>query len=179
MVGRTMAVVKPRLTFGHMLVVARQALQMSQREFGPALGASHRTASRWDAGNAQPTESQLRSLVQLLAPVNPELATEAAAHIGETLENLGLAPYAPQPAVSATAETLRSAKDLVDIVVCAAAEAADTSPRTMRPVLYVAVRRARQVGLTLEQIEQALAPEEDGRKSKAKGGRSSRDRGDD
>jgi DNA-binding transcriptional regulator YiaG len=56
-VGRTMAIVKPRLMLGHELVVARQALNMSQREFGPALGASHRTASPWDAGKSRPTEA--------------------------------------------------------------------------------------------------------------------------
>jgi hypothetical protein len=150
---------------------------MSQREFGPALGASHRTASRWDAGKSSPAEHHLRLLVRLLAPVNPSLANEAAAHIGETLESLGFAAPSAQPATLAQSALAGPAKDLVDIVVCAAAEASDTPPRAMRSLLYVAFRRARQIGLTTEQVEQALAPEEEA-PPKGKSGRGARGRGE-
>jgi UDP-N-acetylmuramyl pentapeptide synthase len=46
---------------------------------------------------------------------------------------------------------------LVDAIVCAASEAADVSPRAMRPGLVAAIRCAREVGVTLEQIEGALS----------------------
>jgi transcriptional regulator with XRE-family HTH domain len=162
-----MAIVKPQGTIAQLLSEGRRALGMSQREFGPALGASHRTATRWDEGTSIPYENNLRTLAELLLPVDRALATEAAAHIGETLESLGLAPPTPTPTVDATSAPARSAKDLVDIVVCAAAETSDSSPRAMRTVLYEAFRRAHQVGLTIEQVEQALAPEKEAPKAKA------------
>jgi len=69
---------KPQLPLGHLLAVARNALRMPQREFGPALGVSHRTASRWDTGRSAPSEPQLRRLAALLVPVDRSLAEEAA-----------------------------------------------------------------------------------------------------
>jgi hypothetical protein len=67
---------------------------MSQAEFGPALGWSHRSAVRWDSGRSTPTEQSLVTLAKLLAPVDFDLAAEAATFAGETLESLGLAPKA-------------------------------------------------------------------------------------
>ena len=149
-----MAVIKPTMPLSTVLGYARQALHMSQREFGPALGVSHRTASRWDTGGSTPGESELRMLAKLLVPVDLDLATDVAAHIGETLEHLGLvAPPPPPPVV--TAPPLPPS-DLVDIVVCAVAESTDSSPRALRPMLLVAFRRARELGLTVEQVEKAL-----------------------
>jgi hypothetical protein len=160
-----MAIIKPQRTIRHLLTDARRTLGMSQREFGPALGSSHRTATRWDSGASVPFELELRKLAELLVPIDQELATEAAAHMGETLESLGLVAARP-PAKPVAPPT--PPEDLVDIVVCAAAEASDVSPRAMRTLLYVAFRRANQVGLTVEQVERALAPAE------AKQGRSRR-----
>ena len=34
----------------------------------------------------------------------------------------------------------------------------DTSPRPLRPLLYAAFKKAREVGLTVEAAEKALAP---------------------
>jgi transcriptional regulator with XRE-family HTH domain len=151
----SMPLVKPTLPLGNLLAEARTKLHMSQAQFGLALGASQRTATRWDAGQSQPGLGQLRRLAELLVPVDAALATEAAAHLGDTLESLGLvAPPSPQRPAPPAAPP----QDLVDIVVCAAAEASDVSPRSMRPLLHVAFRRAREVGLTVEQVEQALAP---------------------
>jgi DNA-binding XRE family transcriptional regulator len=152
-----MAIVKPQRALDRLLEDARRTLVMSQRQFGPALGASHRTATRWASGKARPAPWELRKLAELLVPVDMALAAEAAAHIGETLENLGLVAASPAPAASPGAIP---PEDLVDVVVCAAAEASDVSPRAMRSALHVAFRRARQVGLTVEQVEQALAPVE-------------------
>jgi hypothetical protein len=47
---------------------------------------------------------------------------------------------------------------LVDIVVCAVADFTGSVPNTLRPLLYRAFRRAREVGLTTEEVEKALAP---------------------
>jgi transcriptional regulator with XRE-family HTH domain len=150
-----MPLVTPKRPIGHVLTEARQKLGMSQAQFGPALGSSHRTATRWDAGQSLPAPTELRRLAKLLLPLDTALAAEAAAHMGDTLESLGLvAPKPPPPPVAPPTPP----QDLADIVVCAAAEASDVSPRAMRPLLHVAFRRAREVGLTVEQVERALAP---------------------
>jgi hypothetical protein len=47
---------------------------------------------------------------------------------------------------------------LVEVVVCAAAEALDVSPRVVRPALLAAFKSARAVGLDLETMEKALTP---------------------
>jgi hypothetical protein len=138
---------------------------MTQREFGTALGASHRSATRWEARQSVPGDASLRKLAGLLAPVDAALAAEAAAHLGETLVGLGLVappapPALPAPPIPAAppAPTPTPAQDLVDVIVCAAADAMDATPRVVRPVLHAAFRRARQLGLTVEQVERALAP---------------------
>ncbi|MDP8999590.1 MAG: hypothetical protein M3O46_05705 [Myxococcota bacterium] len=84
---------------------------MSQREFGPALGASQRTATRWDARQAIPAEWELRKLAELLVPVDTALAAEAAAHIGETLESLGLVAPRPPPKAAISAVPRRGPSD--------------------------------------------------------------------
>ena len=77
---------------------ARSALSMSQREFGEAVGSSHRSAVRWDAGQASPGEHHLHTLAKLLHPVDRSLAAEVADAADETLEGLGLeTPLVPAP----------------------------------------------------------------------------------
>ena len=43
-------------------------------------------------------------------------------------------------------------------VVCVAAEAMDLSPRALRPALFAAFKHARELGLTMDAMETALAP---------------------
>lgn len=164
----TMAI-RPRMTMGSFIAYARSTLALSQRQFGEALHASHRTATRWDAGHSQPSEVSLRKLAAMLLPVNRELAVECAAHMGKTLVDLGLEAPPPPPAPPPAPYT---SVDLVDIVVCAAAEAWDGSPRAMRSLLHVAFRRAREMGLKVEQVEAALAPSSPPPASKPAGTRS-------
>ena len=170
---------KPLRSAGSVLVDARYALRMTQREIGEAVGVSQRTAVRWDAGQAVPGKHNWIKLAELLAPVDLALAEEAAAHADETLASLGLAPsplppplhQPPPPGASATPSTRATASSpsaaapaavapehLVDAVVCAVAELMDTSPRPLRPLLYAAFKKAREVGLSVEAAEKALAP---------------------
>lgn len=141
----------------HLVLDARVALTMSQAEFGPALGWSHRSAVRWEAGNAVPSDDALRKLASLLAPVDADLAAEAAAAVGETLESLGLAPKpVVVKAVVEKAAPRVTDGDLADAVVCAAGDVTDLPPRALRPLLHAAFARARALGVTVEQIEEAL-----------------------
>jgi transcriptional regulator with XRE-family HTH domain len=152
---------QPQLSLRQMLSLARSRLGMSQREFGPALFASHRSASRWETGHSAPDSAGLRRLAELLVAVDRGLAEEAAAHANETLEGLALVapavvPEPPRPPVAA--------RDLAEAVLCAAAEAGDTSPRALRPVLHAAFKRARELGLSVGEVELALAPADPGSK---------------
>ena len=80
----------------HLVVIdAQRALGMTQREFGYAVGASHRTAVRRAPRQSTPSEEHLRNLAGLLHPKNPALAAEVASYIGETLVSLGI--EAPPP----------------------------------------------------------------------------------
>ncbi|HLK36017.1 MAG TPA: helix-turn-helix domain-containing protein [Polyangiaceae bacterium] len=135
-------------------------LGMNQAEFGPALGWSHRTAVRWERGRATPTAESLVKLASLLAPIDLDLAAEIAATVGQTLESLGIVAPAAKPG-----PTLSPA-DLSDLVVCAAADAADLAPRALRSLLYAAFARARALGLSVEQVEESLRVRVD-----SKGGR--------
>jgi hypothetical protein len=128
---------------------------MTQAEFGPALGWSHRSAVRWERGRSFPTENSLVKLAALLAPLDRDLAAEVAVAAGASLESLGLAP----PPVAADKAGVRcTPSDLADAVVCAVADATDLLPRTLRPLLHSAFARARALGLTVEQLEESLRP---------------------
>lgn len=141
---------------------ARDALSMTQREFGDAVGSSHRTAVRWDAGRATPASHHLVAMARLLYPVSRSLAEEAANHAGHTLQTLGIEappppPPPPLPPPPPPPPVLRAA-DLVDVVVLAAVEATASAPSVVRPWLHAVFKRAREVGLSVEAAEKALAP---------------------
>jgi DNA-binding XRE family transcriptional regulator len=169
---------------------ARCLFNMTQRQFGEAIGASHRSAVRWDAEQSVPSKHHWIKLAGLLAPLDLALAAEAAAHADQTLEALGLTPPpppppptpppppppptpppptppppppppppAPPPPPPPPPPPAVRPEHLVDAVVCAVADFLDTSPRTLRPLLYTAFKKARQVGLSVEEAEKALAPD--------------------
>ncbi len=137
----------------HVLVAkACAALAMTQKDLGRHLGVTGRTVSRWMKSGTRLAAFQARVLVDLLLPVDRELAALVAATRGETL---------PAPVAEASARRPVDEQTValaVDAVVCAAAEAADMSPRAVRPALVAATRRAREAGVTMEQVEAALSP---------------------
>ncbi len=139
-----------------LLIYARQTLGMTQKEFGQALGASHRTASRWEGGRSYPYGTELIKLAAMVYPKDARLAAELAAAKGQTLEGLGIvAPPAPAPPPPLPPLPVRL---LVDSVVCAAADALETAPVTLRVALLAAFRRARELRLSIDDVESALAP---------------------
>jgi transcriptional regulator with XRE-family HTH domain len=132
--------------------LCRQALGTTQKELGRQIGISRRTAQRW-ASSGTPAW-YLPELARAVHPADPALAQEIAAAAGTTLEALGvIAPPPPPPPPAPPAPH----PSIVDAVVCAAAEAMDLPPREVRPGLYAAIVRARELGLALDKIEQALA----------------------
>jgi transcriptional regulator with XRE-family HTH domain len=141
---------------GVLLIRARQALGMTQEEFGTALGVSKRTAQRWDASQAFPSPQELHKLARLIYPTDRSLAAQIAKETGETLESLGIAAAVPPPAPPPRA--LPPTHLMVESVVCAAAEALETKPAAARDALRAAFGRARAMGLTVDEIDDALSP---------------------
>jgi DNA-binding XRE family transcriptional regulator len=136
-----------------LLVRSRRTLGMTQRTLGEALGASLRTAQRWDSGAAHPGVSQVRTLARLVFPIDPALAAELASAASETLVTLGLVPPPPppQPALPVVPRSV-----VIDSIVCAAAEAARTHPTAVRAGLLAALAQARGLNVSIDELEKAL-----------------------
>jgi transcriptional regulator with XRE-family HTH domain len=131
---------------------AHRALGMSQRQLGDALGVSERTISRGYSRGFVVTIAHLHTLARLVHPRDPALADELAHAASTTLEELGIvAPSPPAPAPVPLALAL-------DSVVCAAADAFGSSPAAARTALHAALKRARELGVRMEELEGALAP---------------------
>jgi DNA-binding XRE family transcriptional regulator len=146
-----------------LLVRASHALGMTQASFGELFGVSRRTMVRWHQGQNGPPYQHWVDLVRHVHPRNPALAAEIASELGETLVSLGVeAPPAPVTHPGSRGEASARAAppvgDLVDSIVCAAAEAIAATPQAVRPALLAAFERAASVGLAVDDVRGALRP---------------------
>jgi len=138
--------------------LARRALSVgSQGDFGVLMGSSRRSGQRWEIGQARPSHGQMCKMAAMVYPKDPDLAAQLAQSVGQSLVSLGIVKPAPAqaPVVAATA-TLPPVEDIVDSIVCAAADAMNALPRDVRPALLAAFTRARRLGLGIETVEKAL-----------------------
>ena len=139
----------PPKTTSALLLQAQMALKMSQTAFGQLLGVSRRTIIRWHGNHLNLPVHHQATLTRLVHAQDPALASALATAFGGTLESLGVVtPAAPLPAY----------RDLADVIVCAAAEAAGLAPQAIRPALVAAFDRAASVGLTIADVQKGLAP---------------------
>jgi hypothetical protein len=115
------------------------------------VGSSHRTAVRWDGGNARPAAHHLHNLARLIHPIDRAFAADIADAGDETLKGLGLEPLPPPSPV------LRL-EDLVDLLVLTAVEHSGSTPAAVRPWLRAVMKRGADLGLTMASAEQALRP---------------------
>jgi DNA-binding XRE family transcriptional regulator len=143
-----------------LLVRAQNVLGLSQAQLGQLLGCSRRTMVRWQKGENGPSLAQWFDLVRHVHGVSPELAAEIAVETGETLETLGIVRPPPPPApVAPPPEPPRPpplTSDLVDSIVCAAAEAVATTPQAIRPSVLAAFDRAASLGLAVDEVRATL-----------------------
>ncbi|HEY1692471.1 MAG TPA: helix-turn-helix transcriptional regulator [Polyangiaceae bacterium] len=149
----------------------RMKLGMTQRELADAIESSLRTISRVEAHRSVPSPPQLHRLAALLVPHDLDLAHDAAAFGGMTLEQLGLvrpppppAPPPPPPAPPPPPPPPPLAPSLlVDAVVCAVAQALEDlegAPVTLkraRTAVEAAFVRARDLRLTTEEAAGVFA----------------------
>lgn len=157
-----MPLVRPDQNFPVQMGRALRVLGMSHQEMGELLTASRKTVGRWVGGRAEPGQHQLAKLVQVLYPKDPVLATELAGQMGVTIADHGpkAAPSAPGPAAVAPSppRPFPPIPLLAESVVCAAIEVLRVEPQVARDVLRAAIGRARAMGLTLEELDDALTP---------------------
>jgi len=103
------------------------------------------------------TPSRLRRFLSTVYPVDAALAAEIAAAGGTTLEALGVLPPPPPPAPAPPPPVPVTPPDrVVDAGVCAAAEAMQVMPQSVRPAVLAAFACARELGLTVEGVERVL-----------------------
>lgn len=145
-----------------LLIEARRLLGLSQGALGELLGVSRRTGQRWETTGTRPSAAQWAELARHVHPHDPECAEQLAAEGDTTLQALGLngSPDAGASLASGAATHPLSRPilppEVVDSVVCAAAEAMDVKPSQMRPALLAAFERARTIGLRVEDVTEAL-----------------------
>jgi DNA-binding XRE family transcriptional regulator len=137
------------------------ALGKTQETLGELLGVSRRTMSRWQGGSNSPSIEMWALLAQHLHGTDPALARRIASEMGETLVSLGIVPPPPaaDPPPAAAGPPPRPQPpigDLVDSIVCAAAEAVSTTPQSIRPALLAAFDRTASVQLTVDEVRTTL-----------------------
>lgn len=131
---------------------ARRVLGVSQNGLAQRMGVSRRTGQRWNAQGG-PQGTDVHKLALLVYPVDAGLAAEIAEAGGTTLAALGvLPPTLPEPS--------GPPDRVVDAVVCAAAEAMQVMPQSVRPAVLAAFACARELGLTVEGVERVLRSRE-------------------
>jgi hypothetical protein len=146
------------MPFGEMLYRVQKALHINQKELAGMLQCSERTVSRYYDRGGELSPAGYATLATACHPHDRDLAVHVAQRGGHTLESLGLehppVPPAPAPALQPAA----SPAHLADSIVCAAAEALDASPRTIRPAVRAALERMVALGMTASAVLEAMAP---------------------
>lgn len=141
-----------------LIVHAQTALGTSQEELGKKLGVSRRTMTRWMRSESYPSPLEWANLARLVYPRNRALAEQIASGLKETLVTLGIEAPAPPPPLPPPPPPPRlpPVGDLVDSIVCAAADAIAFTPRAVRPALVAAFDRYASLGLSLDQVRAEL-----------------------
>jgi DNA-binding XRE family transcriptional regulator len=148
-----------------LLIRARQTLGWTQQKLADKIGSSQRTVLRMENGHSTFHATLATQLAPHVYPLDRELAADLLSLAGQTLIGAGLeaapaSPAAPappplpsRPAQAAVLPPPVPAPDVlaaqVDAIVCAAAEAADVSPRVVRGSVLLVMRRVLELRLDL------------------------------
>lgn len=135
-------------TLGDRIHAARKALKLSQTELGDRAGVSRRTVMRWELDRGRPSGPDLGRVVAIIHALHPGHADAIASAAGQSLAAFGLAGGGVPRAVPSD--------HVGDGLVAVAAEVLDVSPRLVRPALIAALRRARALGLSIDDAERCL-----------------------
>ena len=113
------------------------------------IGCSVRTVHRYAPTGGVFYPDHHAALIRAVHPNDPTLAAEYAAAVGSSLDALGLGA-APVSAADTKAEH-------ADLVVYAAADVLDLSPKKVRPALAAAFAKAAQLRVPVEGLVRHLA----------------------
>lgn len=139
-----------------LMTAARSRLGDSQAQFAARFGLSAKTIARLERGKATLTPEMLSQASRLVVGEDRELARQLAREAGVEV---------PAGTSAAPAAVTRSPtrEHLADSVVCAAASAMGSPPEPVRSALHAACVRAKAMGLSLDDLDQALAKSADPR----------------
>ncbi len=135
-----------------LLTKAQIAMGMSQEQLGKVAGVSRRTMVRWQQGDNGPSLDQWVTIARRVYRQDRAVASEIAQKMGESLESLGLEAPAPAQQAAPPARPMPPIGDLVDSIVCAAAEAVTMTPQAIRPAVLAAFDRAASVAVTIDEV---------------------------
>lgn len=141
-----------------LLIEARRTLVLSREELGRLLQRSKRTVGRMEIGQSAIDAEEFHQLARSVHPHDAALAEELARAGNTTLLDLGVVPSSPPVVMGPVVPSHL----LVDAVVCAAADALNVAPESVRASVLAAFRRARELHMTLEDVENALTKQTKG-----------------
>ncbi len=146
-----------------LLANAFMELGWSQSKMGEVFGVSRRSIIRWISGGGAHDEKGWKTVVSAVYGKDPAKAAWFAGQLGETLVSLGIVvppppPPAPRPSPPPPAPPVLTPRDVADLVVLAAAEAAGLTPAVVRTVLVAAFDRVAAAKMGLEEVRAALGP---------------------
>jgi DNA-binding XRE family transcriptional regulator len=164
-----MPIILPSRDVEQHIVRARSLLGLSQDELAEKLEVSRRTVIRWATGQAHPSASQLHVIARMVHPLDEDLAELLAIEGGTTLASLGLVTPAPPPPVPVPPSPepqpppprpFPPVRLMLHAVLHAAQNAATAPPEDVRAIVAAAFAITRGLGLTVEELDDALAGRE-------------------
>jgi hypothetical protein len=141
------------------LLRVQKTLPVTQKGLARLLGCSSRTVIRYYQRGGVLLPGAYERLATACHPHDPAFAAELAALAGKTLVELGLEPPPPPPPPPPPRLVATSSRHIVDSVVCAAAEAMQTTPQAIRPALKAAFQRAMALGMGAEEVLRGMGDE--------------------
>jgi transcriptional regulator with XRE-family HTH domain len=129
-----------------LLVHCQLALGLTQQELGDLLGRDRRTIQRWQESGFEPMADQAETLAHALQSVRPDLAEQ----VRELAKSAIVA--------GATSSDRPATAEVIDAILRAGADAAGTSPESIRPAITAALLKAEEAGVEVSAIVAALTP---------------------
>jgi DNA-binding XRE family transcriptional regulator len=159
------------------IIEAQKRLGLNQEALGKLVGVSRKTVSRWFGGGSDPSPQAALTMIRALHPAHRDVAARLAKHLSTTLDALGLPAPAPPPKAaslplppplaSPPPRPFPPAHLVVESVVCAAADAQGLAPSAVRPLVQAAFARARGLGVTIAEVDDALSGKAEAKEGKA------------
>jgi transcriptional regulator with XRE-family HTH domain len=156
-----------------LIALSRQALEVTQNQLATLMRVARRTVGRWEGRGGSPSVKQLADLARMVHPKDLALATELATEAGTTLAALGLEEPAAPPAPAALAAPQTPARIfppvglMTDSILHVAKQALEeavgntSDVATVLAVLRAGFARARGLGLTIAEVDDAFSPKSD------------------